>query len=190
MIVFAPYLAQDVLGPKWDGTAPLIQLLSLVGIVGIFGDATGPVLRGFGHPDKILVVETVQSALVILLVWYLAGEYGLIGAGLAWLVAIGSSQFFSAVFISRLLQRPFTGLAAPMLSIMAASGASAAVALGVNNFVSGLGGLGLSAVLAVTITGLLLVVFDRRFNLGLAMSVRQAFPNFADSVGIAPVRAR
>jgi lipopolysaccharide exporter len=184
MIVFAPPLAQDVLGPRWSGTGPLIQLLAVVGIVGIFGDATGPVLRGLGRPDKILALEAVQSGLLIVFIWYFAGHYGLIGAGLAWLLAIGVSQIFSAVFVWRVLQRPFTGLAAPILSIIVATSASATVAIGVRNMLPGLGGFMVAAFVALTITGLLLWVFDRWFDLGLTMSLRQAFPQVASLIGV------
>jgi O-antigen/teichoic acid export membrane protein len=142
-----------------------------------------------GQPDKILALETVQSGLMIVFIWYLAGHYGLIGAGLAWLLAIGASQFFSALFICRLLQRPFAGLAAPILSIIVASSAGAAVALNINSMVAGFGGLILSASLAVAITGLLLRAFDRWFDLGLATSLGEAFPQVANLIGLSPARS-
>jgi O-antigen/teichoic acid export membrane protein len=180
IIVFAPSLVENALGSKWAGSASLIQILAIVGIVGMFGDATGPVFRGVGQPEKILAVETVQSVLLIVLAWYLAGQYGLIGAGLSWLIAIAASQIFSAVFLSRLLPRPFTGLASPVISIMLCSIASALVGLMLIHVLTGLSGLIVASLIAAIATGLFLWGSDRRFKLGLAMNLSQAFPQIAN----------
>jgi hypothetical protein len=70
------------------------------------------------------------------------------------------------------------------------SSASAAVALNINSMVAGLGALMLAASLAVAITGgSLLWAFDRWFDLGLATSLGQAFPQVANLIRLSPARS-
>jgi lipopolysaccharide exporter len=186
LIVLAPSLVQDVLGPRWTGTVPVIQLLALVGIVGLLGDAIVPLLKGFGRPNKVAMLEVIQSSLLILLVWSLADRYGLVGAALAWLLAIGVSQIFSAILAYQILPRPFAGLGGGMLAIAAASVASAMVAVGVTSAVSGFIGLVVAGLVAVAVTASLLWMLDRRFDLGLADNLHRAFPHVAGLIGFSP----
>jgi O-antigen/teichoic acid export membrane protein len=186
LIVLAPSLVQNVLGPRWTGTVPVIQVLACIGIIGLFGDAVVPLLRGFGRPDKVVILELIQSGLLILLVWGLAGRYGLIGAAMAWWPAIGASQVFSVFFAYQILVRPFAGLAAPVFAITVTSGACAIIALGVNSIQLGLGGFVAAVLLAVAVTASLLWALDRRFDLGLMANLCQAFPQVASLIGLAP----
>jgi O-antigen/teichoic acid export membrane protein len=186
LIVLAPSLVQNVLGPRWTGTVPVIQVLALVGIVGLSGDAIGPLLRGFGRPSLVAVLEVIQSSLLILLVWSLAGRYGLVGAALAWLLAIGVSQVFSVMFARQLLHRPFAGLGAPLLAIAAVSAVGAMLAVGINSTFAGVIGLVVAGLAAVAVTVSLLWVLDRRFHLGLAGQLHRAFPQVASLVGLSP----
>ena len=95
LICVAPRLVADVLGERWIGTETIIQLLALVGIVGLFGDMTGPLFRGLGYPQWLFSIEVCQSTLVVVLLWTLTGRYGVLGAAFAWLIATGSSQIVS-----------------------------------------------------------------------------------------------
>jgi O-antigen/teichoic acid export membrane protein len=121
IIVLAPSIVQNILGPRWEGTVPVIRILALVSMIGVLGEATVPILNGLGQPYKVTILETVQSLLIIILVWGLAARYGLIGAVLAWLPAIMVSQVFSVVFVKRILWRPFSALIIPMVAITSAS---------------------------------------------------------------------
>jgi O-antigen/teichoic acid export membrane protein len=176
MIALAPTLVQDVLGPRWAGTAPVIQLLALVGILGLCGDAIGPMLQGFGRPDQVMVLEVIQSSLLILLIWTLAGYYGLMGAALAWVPAIGISQIFSAAFARQLLGRPFAGLGMRLLVITAAAGTAAGVAAAVDRVLPGLIGFVLAGLASTGATAAVLLILDRSLELGLVVSLLRAFP--------------
>jgi O-antigen/teichoic acid export membrane protein len=144
------------------------------------------VFRGLGQPHKNVAVGSVQSALVIGSAWYLAGRYGLLGAGMAWLFGVGVSQIISAVFLTRLLPRPFASLAAPVTSITLCSIASATVALIINRLIMGLGGLVLAAFLALLSAVLLLWFSDRHFHLGLLTGLLRAFPQIANLARLSP----
>jgi O-antigen/teichoic acid export membrane protein len=183
IIALAPTLVQEILGPRWAGTVPVIRILALVSMIGVFGEATVPVLSGLGQPYKVTIIEGVQSSLIILFVPGLVGRFDLTGAALAWLPAIVVAQVFSAAVVQRILFRPFDGLVAPMLVITAASGVGAVVAIGVDNIVPGLAGFVVANLLAVAIIGVLLWASDRRFALGLADDLGRAFPQVATLVG-------
>jgi PST family polysaccharide transporter len=53
IIVLSPVLVKDILGSKWNGTVPLIQILALVTMIGLLGDATIPLVKGFGHSYQV-----------------------------------------------------------------------------------------------------------------------------------------
>jgi PST family polysaccharide transporter/lipopolysaccharide exporter len=187
LIALAPSLVRDVLGPQWAGTAPVIQVLAVVGIVSLLSDAIVPALNGVGQPYKVVSLEVVQSLFMILLVSSLAGQYGVVGAALAWLPGFGVCQIISAVFARQMFGRPFAGLSAPMTAIMVASVAGAAVALGLDSLLSGLGGFVTAAFLSASVTGWLLWVLDRHFDLGFAANLPRVFPQVAALMRLSPV---
>jgi O-antigen/teichoic acid export membrane protein len=183
IIVLAPSIVQNILGPRWEGTVPVIRILALVSMIGVLGEATVPILNGLGQPYKVTILETVQSLLIIILVWGLAARYGLIGAVLAWLPAIMVSQVFSVVFVKRILWRPFSALIIPMVAITSASLAGAMLALVVDNLISGISGFVMANFLALITIGTLLWVSDRRFALGLVDNLGRIFPQVASFIG-------
>lgn len=102
LFALAPWVP-ELLGERWQGTVPLLRWLAVVGAVGLFGDLVVPLLRAVGRPARVTALEAVQSTALISLAWWLAGTQGLVGAGMAWLVAVGSSQLLAAVFLLRAL---------------------------------------------------------------------------------------
>ena len=88
MIVLAPALVHDILGPSWAGTERVIRVLSLVVMIGTFGEVAVTVFKGFGQPYRITLLEVIQSSITISLVWVLTRRFGLVGSAMAWLPAI------------------------------------------------------------------------------------------------------
>jgi O-antigen/teichoic acid export membrane protein len=183
IIALAPTLVNDVLGPDWQGTVPVIRILTLATMIGLFGEVTGPVFNGLGQPHRVTVIEAIQSVIIIVSVWWLAGAYGLIGAAFAWMPAIVTSQFFSAAFMRQMLEKPFQGLRAPILTIISVSGLGALIAYGVDQMIPGLFGFIMAGLIGVTVTGLLLWISDKRFNLGFARDLALVFPQLASLLG-------
>jgi O-antigen/teichoic acid export membrane protein len=182
-ITLAPSLVQDFLGPRWTGTAPVIQLLAFASLLGLLTDATIPLLKGLGQPHKVAVLETIQSLTLAFLAWHLADRYGVTGAAAAWIPAVAVSQIVSGSFVCRLLRRPLAGLLMPISAVLSVSGLGAAIALGVNSVLPGLGGLAAAILLAVGITWSLLWSLDRPLNLGLTNALALAFPKLAAVAG-------
>jgi O-antigen/teichoic acid export membrane protein len=179
ILVLAPTMVNHILGPRWAGTAPVIQILVLASLIGVMGEATVPIFKGLGQPHRVTVIEAVQSLLVVVLVWNLAGRYGLVGAVLAWLPAIGVSQVCSFVFVRQILKHPFSGLGPPLLAILLASAAGAAVSRVSIEIFAGLGGFFTAATVGTLTVAVLLLVADRRLSLGLRDEFSRVFPQIA-----------
>ena len=105
----APILV-ELLGERWQGTAPVLRWLLVVGVVGLFGDVAVPLFQGLGRPQWVTALEAVQSATLIALAAWLTVSYGVVGAAWAWLVAIGLSQFLAIERAGRLLGRMSRGV--------------------------------------------------------------------------------
>ncbi len=178
IIALAPPIVEQILGPSWEGTAPIIRILAMVSAVGLLGDVAVPILKGLGQPSRETALEGIQTLVLLLLVWPAAAGYGLAGAALAWLPAVGLSQCLSVMFLRQALPRPFSGLGAALLVILVSSVAGAVAAWVLSSAMAGVGGLFLAG-LAGAITSLsLLAVGDRWFQLRLAENLNRAFPQF------------
>ena len=186
LICVAPRLVADVLGERWLGTETIIQLLALVGIVGLFGDVSGPLFRGLGYPQWLFSIEVCQSTLVVVLLWTLTGWYGVLGAAFAWLIATCSSQFVSFMLARRIFRKPLAGLAPPLASVLLASLAGALASLAVTWLLMGVAGLLVATCAAACATVAVLWFCDQRFELGLRSNLSQAFPQIATLLGTVP----
>ena len=179
IIALAPSLVDNVLGERWQGTVPVIRWLSVACLIGILGDVTVPILKGVGRPSGILVLETVQSLILVVLAWEWTSRFGIEGAALAWLPAVGSSLLLCTLFLRSLLPQPLSGLFAPLLAVAGSSLIGALAAIGIDRAVGGLPGLMLAALGGgLTVLGLLWGL-DRRFALGLSSSLAAVFPQLA-----------
>lgn len=190
LIVLAPTLVHDVLGPEWAGTEEVIRVLSLVVMIGIFGEVAVSVFKGFGQPYRITLLEVVQSSVTISLVWFLTSRVGLVGAALAWVPAILLSQGLSARFLLSILDQPFRGLMAPLAAVITATLVCVAVAMTAIYVIPGVIGLMIAAVLGTMATVAFLWFADRRFDLGFANDLALVFPQFASFFGIPRVEAK
>ena len=183
LITLAPSLIENVLGPKWEGTAAVIQILALVSMIGIFGEVAVPLFNGFGLPNRVTAIEVVQSASIILFVLLLTGRFGLSGAALAWLPTAVISQIVSIAFLRDLLPQPLTGLGRPFLVLLAATAVSGVIALATVTAFPGLAGLLLAAALAGLAYGLVIWTSDRRFGLGFFEILKRLFPQLTALIG-------
>jgi O-antigen/teichoic acid export membrane protein len=189
LIALAPSLVQDILGPRWAGTIPLIRIIATVSFIGLFGEAIVPILKGLGQPYKVTVIEAVQSVLIIVFVWGLTENYGLIGAALAWLPAIAVSQGVCSVFAKQVLYRPFDGLKAPVIAVISSSVVGAIVAFGIDSNLPGVIGFVIASLSALVVFAILLWKSDRWLELGLAHGIALIFPQIAAFVGYSPAES-
>lgn len=188
LIVLAPILVRDVLGPRWQGTEGVIRVLSVVVMIGIFGDVALSVFKGFGQPYRITLLEVIQSTITISFAWILTRRFGLVGAAMAWLPAILLSQLLSIRFLGSILDHPFRGLQQHLMAILAATGLCLMVSLTTTYFVPGIAGVIVAIALGASSTALLLWAADRRYRLGFAQNLALSFPKLASLIGFSPVK--
>ena len=77
-----------LLGPKWMGAVPLIQVLSAFGIVRSLHGPNGSIYLALGKPRIIAALMSVQLAIAIVLMLFLVPKFGPIGA--AWAILAGA----------------------------------------------------------------------------------------------------
>jgi O-antigen/teichoic acid export membrane protein len=179
IIVLAPILVQDILGTKWNGTVPLIQILALVTMIGLLGDATIPLVKGFGQAYRVTQIELVQSSSLILMIWFFTTRYGAVGAALAWLPAIICVQILCLYFIRSIFHDPLREARKPLLAIFLATLAGAGFSYGAIHLLPNIPGLVIASLLAALITGSILWFSDHRYSLGLLRNIVIAFPQVA-----------
>jgi O-antigen/teichoic acid export membrane protein len=176
MIAVAPTLVNDVFGEDWAGTVKIIRMLLVVNIFDVLGETIIPILNGTGNPNKILVMESLHSLVLILVIPSLTDAYGVVGAAMTGLPATIIAQGLGLFFLRRLLDKPFSGLSVPIMSVGLISIIGALGAIGLDLFVTGWVGFVLASIAGVLITGSLLWISERKFALGLLDGFYWAFP--------------
>jgi O-antigen/teichoic acid export membrane protein len=179
IIVLSPILVQDILGAKWNGTVPLIQILALVTMIGLLGDVTIPLVKGFGQPYRVTQIELVQTSSLLLIIWFFTSRFGTVGAALAWLPAIIGVQILCIYFIWNIFHDPLQETRKSLVIILIITGISMMVSYFAIHIFPNLPGLVLAGMLAGLITASLLWLGDHRFALGLRRNILIAFPQIA-----------
>lgn len=179
VIFLTPDLVEHVLGQRWQGTVPIIQVLSVVGMLGLFGDAANPLIQGLGHPRRTAVVAAFQTALIIAFVQPLAASFGAVGAASAWIPAVAASQLLSAYYVDKLVPDPLHGLGPPFLVVLAASAVAGAMAHVLGGLVTNVAGPILAGVAAGATAVAILWQLDRFFGMGFVTAIEKLFPRLA-----------
>jgi PST family polysaccharide transporter len=186
LMALAPSLVNEVLGPRWAGTVPVIQVLALACLVSLPGEAIIPLFNGFGQPYKVTILETLQSLLLIVFASFLTNRFGLPGAALTWIPALIGSLLLGLFFIRQILVKPLAQITPFLAVITLISGLGALVSAGIDSFLPGLVGLIVATVLAVIAIVVMLWLSDRRLSLGLRADLGQLFPQIASFIGYSP----
>jgi PST family polysaccharide transporter/lipopolysaccharide exporter len=179
IIGLAPDLVEHVLGPRWQGSASIIQVLAIMGIVGLFGDTVGPLLKGLGHPRKTVQLVAVQTVVVIAVVGELAVRFGAVGAACAWIPGVAASQLLASYYVIKLVPGALSDLGRPLIGVFFASTAAAALSMGTARAFPGAIGSISAAILSGLVALGLLWWLDRRFALGFSEALPKIFPRLA-----------
>lgn len=179
LIALTPALVAYVLGPQWEDTVVLIQVLALVSIVGLVGDTVLPILNGTGQPYRVAIIECLQSGLLIVLISPLIAQFGVLGTALTWLPAVGASQIMCVYFARQIMPRPYQGAGRPAVAITLIAVLGGLIGWGVTSLWPGLFGLVVAGGTAMVIMGFLLLFADYSMGLGLQANLKLAFPILA-----------
>ena len=179
IIVLSPVLVQDVLGEKWEGTVPLIQILGLGAMMALLSDATIPLVKGFGQSYRVTQIELVQASSLILMVWFFTSRYGTLGAALAWLPAIIFVQILCMYFIQDIFHGTLKEVRKPLLVILFATVVGAGISYMAIHVLPSVSGLVIATLLAALVVISILWFSDHRYALGLVRNIVIAFPQLA-----------
>lgn len=177
--ILAPGLVRFVLGTRWQGTEQIIQMLVVIGILGLVTDIAVPAFKGLGYPVHITLVEGAQSLLLILFIYGFTQRYGLLGAPLAWFPAIFGSLTIAVVALCKIIPRPFDGLTRPMLAIAMTSLLGGFTATAVTVLLPTLIGFILTGLVGVGVIAGLTWFLDRHYALAIGQSLAVLFPQVA-----------
>jgi lipopolysaccharide exporter len=173
MIALAPALA-EALGARWEGTAPLIQIVGAGSLLGLYADAVMPLLSGRGRPDRSMLVVTAQTTALLLLLFPLVATWGVLGAAVAWLPAFVAAQAVSVVFVRRTLGSSMAGAGAQLLGLLAIWTVAAAAGASVRIWLSGAAAVAGGLVVGLVVGAILLVPLRHRLQLGLSVWLHPA----------------
>jgi O-antigen/teichoic acid export membrane protein len=103
----AEFLVPVVLGSKWLGAVPLLQILAIFGAVQLFHSSMCSVLIATGHPRAVVIGNMAFVLLLATLLIFLVGPFGPTGAALA---VVGASILSTPAYL--IMIRIHTGIAA------------------------------------------------------------------------------
>ena len=166
MLVLAPAL-EAVLGERWTGTAPIIQILAVSGITSLLGELVTPLLMGRGRADRAFILEMVQTGVLLLVLLPLVSALGAKGAALAWLTGNVAALLVTLGWLRTLLPGGLTLDTLPLLAALAASAGGAAAAAWSAATIPGVAGLVLGGAFGLAVAAGMLVVFNRWLALNL-----------------------
>jgi O-antigen/teichoic acid export membrane protein len=176
LIALAPVLVDGLLGPRWQGTAPVIQVLAAASGLSLFANAAVPIFKGIGQPWRMAALRTVQSVVLVALAWDFAGRFGVVGAAAAWMPATVAALVIAVAMMVRRFPGVLRGLPFLLLLILLTSSAGAAAAYGVAHVTQGAAGFFLGGVVGGGLAAVTLWNLDRRFDLGIRSVTAQLTP--------------
>ncbi len=178
-MVVIPGLVEHVLGVRWSGISVIMQLLVFASLIGALGDAAIPLLKGVGTPSKVAGLEVIRLTILLIAAWGLIGTYGLLGIGIAEIIATAVSLITVAYVLLGAIDRPFFGLL-PILSAITGSALFGALfAFELIAALPGPAGLVISVVVGGLTSVTIAVLLDRVFGLRLLQRLSEPFPRIA-----------
>jgi len=114
LLAVAPELVDVLLGSKWTGVLPLINVLAFYGLVLSIAAVTGPAFKAMGKPNVLFYTSVVHHSIKITLL-FVFRDQGLIGICYAVFIPILISSLIAFVCIRKLLNCSIAELAIPIL---------------------------------------------------------------------------
>lgn len=89
VVMLAPYLVPVLIGPKYAGSVGVLQILALATIPGILNQPLAVFLQAIGLDRIVAIIMTVNVVIALVLIGFLSGLFGAVGAAVAALVTQG-----------------------------------------------------------------------------------------------------
>ena len=118
LFVLAPELTQHLLGSKWMGMVPAMQILCLYGIMRAIASPSGSFYYAIKRPDIPTKISFLQLALFAILVYPITMKFGITGAAMATTIPmIVAHSIGTGIFIKKIdcsASRFFKNILAPI----------------------------------------------------------------------------
>ncbi|HSH75599.1 MAG TPA: lipopolysaccharide biosynthesis protein, partial [Longimicrobiales bacterium] len=176
LVALAPSLVEEILGPGWQGAAPIIRVISVASGLGLFVNSAAPIFKGVGYPSRITAFRAVQSAVLVALAWSLSSRFGVVGAASAWVPAATSAMIVGGAMLVRLFPGILSDLLVPIASVLAVSAVGGGAAIALDETIGGLAGLFVGGIVAGGLVASLLWRVDRAVDLNLRLIVGNVLP--------------
>jgi PST family polysaccharide transporter len=179
LVALAQPLQQQVLGASWTGASPLIMVLAVGYALELSFTAVSPLLQAEGAGRRLFVVELAQYVALVSGAGLLTKPLGLMGAGIARILASVILQLGGARIVGSSLGPRISNVmrgAAALISFAVLAGGCAwllAITLG------GIAGLAAGGTLGVLLFLTVTFLVDRHFNVGIRESLAVFFPRLA-----------
>jgi lipopolysaccharide exporter len=96
LFAVAPFLVPVILGPKWLGAVPLMEILALNGGILLFHSSICAVVIAGGRPDRVSTTNLMYVVMLLMLLAVVVPVWGVIGV--AW-AAIATSVLATPIYL-------------------------------------------------------------------------------------------
>lgn len=105
-LIFAltPEFTKLFLGEKWMPMVPAMQILTLWGLIRSIGATTGPLFQAVGRPEIVTKLQFVKFGLLVILIYPLTIQWGIIGTSLAIIINALLVMPFAQYIAIRIIQ--------------------------------------------------------------------------------------
>jgi O-antigen/teichoic acid export membrane protein len=115
ILVLADLLVPLLFGEKWTPIVPLVQILSVYGIMRSMGSPFGPVFQAIGRPDLMTKIQLFNLAVLAAVIFPMTFRWGVVGTAAAVVAASVAVAPFNFWLILRVTGTPTSRLLAPVV---------------------------------------------------------------------------
>lgn len=105
ILALSDEIATVLLGEIWEPMVPPLKILVFFGLFHAIGACTGPLFKAIGKPKIIFWIMFWKLILILLIIYPLTVEYGILGAAIAVTIPMTLEQFYLWALVKR-----FTGI--------------------------------------------------------------------------------
>jgi len=134
MALTAELFVPVVFGPSWLDAIPVIQALSVFGMLVALQTNGSYIILALGRPRILTVTQVISLIVLIPLLIFLTGRYGVVGAAIGQLIGVVAMLPITYGIISRLLNLRISSIAAVFLRPFVATAAMATAIVAAQNY--------------------------------------------------------
>lgn len=119
LIVVAPELIATTLGSKYQNAVPILQIVSIYGVIRSLSSTGGPVLKSSGLVQLYSRLMIIHAVLLSLIIWPMTEAFGTVGAAGAIVLSSVPNNLGQFYYAAREVGQPISDLGISLLSYVA-----------------------------------------------------------------------